>query len=317
MEADEASKQRRGKQASPLCCSRRTVTRSITRNRSNPSEEEAPKADSTNKTGARRRFLDKCKSTRVAAGMETNASKFPDEALGKEDADAEFCPLKFHGCSSSDAVQEIVCTFNEKKIDILKQLGLGGLQYLKRGYHNSRHLVFWLLKRMDVENMEIRLADGTRVKMTLDSVDKILGIRCTGTHMATNSSKVTKYVKIRLQERFGFDESKEFPDLDDLRKVLRRDYGQDMCQYDEETFMIAMSAFCCAYMFGPGKRAASVPADIWEFISFPKKLLNCNWGGYVLMVLQSSARAVQMNMRSNPNSILLGGCWLYLQVVRS
>ena len=104
--------------------------------------------------------------------------------------------------------------------------------------------------------------------------------------------------------------------MDDLRKVLRRDYGQDMCQYDEETFMIAMSAFCCAYMFGPGKRTASVPADIWEFISFPKKLLNCNWGGYVLMVLQSSARAVQMNMRSNPTSILLGGCWLYLQVVR-
>jgi len=33
------------------------------------------------------------------------------------------------------------------------------------------------------------------------------------------------------------------------------------------------------------------------------------------MVLQSSARAVQMNLRSNPTSIKLGGCWLYLQVI--
>jgi len=133
--------------------------------------------------------------------------------------------------------------------------------------------------------------------------------------MTISSTKVTKYVKLRLQERFGIEECKEFPDLDDLRKVLCREYGQDMSEYDEETFMIAMAALCCAYMFGPGKRTASVPNDIWDFITFPKNLLNCNWGGYVLMVLQSSARAVQMNMRSNPTSIKLGGCWLYLQVI--
>ena len=34
----------------------------------------------------------------------------------------------------------------------------------------------------------------------------------------------------------------------------------------------------------------------------------------MLSVLQSCARAVQLNMRSNPNSIKLGGCWLYLEV---
>jgi len=166
---------------------------------------------------------------------------------------------------------------------------------------------------MNIEKMQIKLADGSFVQMNRDSISRILGIRSTGAQINI-SSKVSQYVKVRLQEHFGTEESKDFPDLEDLQKVLCRNYSQGMSEYDEETFMIAMAGYCYAYMFGPAKRAASVPRDIWEFIAYPKKLLNCNWVGYVLAILQASARSVQLNVRSNPSSILLGGYWLYLQV---
>ena len=110
---------------------------------------------------------------------------------------------------------------------------------------------------MDVENMNIKLVDGSFVKMNFESVRRILGIRCTGAQMMISSSKVTEYVKVRLHERFGTEESK-----DDLRKVLCREYGNIMSEYDEETFMIAMAGYCCTYMFGPAKRSATVPRDI-------------------------------------------------------
>jgi len=233
------------------------------------------------------------------------------------DGSDDFCPAKFHGCSSSDAVQEVISSFGPKQLEILEKMGLGGLQHLKRGFHNSRHLVFWLLKQMDVQRMEIKLVDGSRVRMTLESVGKILGIRCSGRQVMISGSNGGGYVKQRLRERFGTDSSKEYPDLEDLRKVLFRQYAEDMSEYDEETFMIAVAGVCCAYMFGPPRRTTGVPKDIWEFLAYPKKLLDCNWGGYVLSVLQSCARAVQLNMRSNPNSIKLGGCWLYLEVCYS
>ena len=314
MEKGDPGRLRQRDHSSSGGAGRRAVTRSITRSGSRPEGEAAGNVDAKNIKGARNRLLDKLKTRCNDSEPPNSTSKYTASEEEDDGEEEDFCPFKFHGCSSSDAVQELVSTFNTKKLEILDKLGLSGLQYLKHGFHNSRHLVFWLLKRMDVENMNIKLVDGSFVKMNLESVRRILGIRCTGAQMMISSSKVTEYVKVRLHERFGTEESKDLPDLDDLRKVLCREYGNVMSEYDEETFMIAMAGYCCAYMFGPAKRSATVPRDIWNFIAYPKKLLNCNWGGYVLAVLQSSARAVQLNVRSNPSSIKLGGCWLYLQV---
>jgi len=53
-----------------------------------------------------------------------------------------FCPEKFHGCFSSDAVQDVISKFSEGQLNLVDRIGLGGLKYLKPGLHNSRHLVF-------------------------------------------------------------------------------------------------------------------------------------------------------------------------------
>lgn len=289
------------------------VTRSVTRKQCRPQGEEQE-----DKSKAQHTEFRKCLNRRLyrRGGNEETRATSSNGGGGTEsanDVSDDFCPAKFHGCSSSDAVQEIISSFGEKKLELLEKMGLGGLQYLKRGIHNSRHLVFWLLKRMDVHRMEIKLVDGSRIRMTLESVGKILGIRCRGKQVVMSSAKGTEYAKQRLRERFGTEDDKEYPDVDDLRKVLLREYGQSMTEFDEETFMIAIAGICCAYMFGPARRTAEVPRDIWEFLAHPRKLLDCNWGRYLLTVLQSSARAVQLNMRSNPTSIKLGRCWLYLE----
>jgi len=314
MEGKKRDSSIRSKQASPGGVQNRAVTRSITRGKAQASERESLKEANEEKKSARARLLDRLKSKKPTEHQQNSASKSCLDTDCEKDGLADFCPLKFHGCFSSDVVQDIISSFDAKKLEILGKVGLSGLQHLKRGLHNSRHLVFWLLKRLDVQRMQAKLADGSRVDMTLNSVERILGIRCTGRNINCNSTKVVEYVKQRLRERFGTCESKEFPDLADLRNVLCRHYVSGMSEYEEETFMIALAGLCCAYMFGPPSRTAAVPRDIWEFIGNPKNLLQCNWGGYVLSVLQACARTVQMNIRSNPTSIKLGGCWLYLEV---
>ena len=298
--------------SSPASVGRGAVTRSATRSRAIGIAGASGQGRGQPKS--RKRLYEKLKQKKPTDSSNVWASSTGGGDGCKTGEPLDFCPLKFHGCSSSDAVQEVISTFDSRKLSILDKVGLGGLQYLKLGFHNSRHLVFWMLKRTDVHSMTVKLGDGSCVSMSIGSVARILGIRCIGREIVTSSSKASEYVKCRLRERFGTDDSKEYPDLDDLRKVLYRQYGDDMSAHDEETFMIAIAGLCCAYLFGPPNRTAEVPRDIWQFIAYPNKLLDCNWGGYVPAVLQNCARTVQLNMRNNPNSIKLGGCWLYLQV---
>ena len=56
--------------------------------------------------------------------------------------------------------------------------------------------------------MNIKLVDGSFVKMNFESVRRILGIRCTGAQMMISSSKVTEYVKVRLHERLGLKKAR-------------------------------------------------------------------------------------------------------------
>ena len=305
---------RRAEKAVQGSIQRRAVTRSVTRNRNGGGDDQSVRPDKAGPKSARRRLIDKLNRNFSGLGENVCSSKFSADLGSKNDAETDFCPVKFHGSSSSDAVQDVVCTFCPRKIAILEKVGLGGLQYLKRGIHNSRHLVFWLLKRMDIQRMQLKLGDGSRVEMNLDSVERILGVRCRGSNISVSSGKVSEYVKQRLRQRFGLDETKEVPNLSDLRKVLHRKFINELSEYDEETFMISIAAYVCAYMFGPAMHIAMVPKDIWDFISNPVKLLNCNWGGYVLSTLQSCARTVQLNVLNNPSSIKLGGSWLYLEV---
>jgi len=163
--------------------------------------------------------------------------------------------------------------------------------------------------------MQINLPDGSKIDMDLESVKNVMGIRCTGQDIVCSEGKVSESAKLSLCGRFEHGGAEDLPELDDLRRAISYDYGHSMSKHDEDTFMIALSAFVCAYMFGPPRRTAGVPRDIWEFISNPVNLLNCNWGAYVLKVIQSCARTVQMNLSSNPTSIKLGGCWLYLELL--
>lgn len=184
--------------------------------------------------------------------------------------------------------------------------------------HHNRHLVFWLMKTLDHEGLRLRVSEDHYIDMNEQTPGRVLGIRSGGGKNLTRNPKVQLWTIIRLHELFGMPKGTKVPSLSDCERVLGSGYDEVLSKDDEDRFMVALAAVCCAYMFGPGVRQAKIPKDIWEFISNVENLRQCNWSEYVLKVIQECSTSVQMNVLkadTNPNSVKLGGCWLYLEVM--
>jgi len=117
---------RRAEKAVQGSIQRRAVTRSVTRNRNGGGDDQSVRPDKAGPKSARRRLIDKLNRNFSGLGENVCASKFSADLGSKNDAETDFCPVKFHGSSSSDAVQDVVCTFCPRKIAILEKVGLGG-----------------------------------------------------------------------------------------------------------------------------------------------------------------------------------------------
>jgi hypothetical protein len=179
--------------------------------------------------------------------------------------------------------------------------------------------VCFLLKQINPEAMSLILEKGDEIKLSNESVHRTLGVRCEGTDIYIGST-LSEEVKHKIHEIFSTPSVDDLPTMEDAKKILLKDYGEEMTTEEEAKFAAVLAAFICGYMFGPPARAAEVPKNILEFVSNPKNLMNCNWASYILRMIMLSARKVRTNLgvasgvENKPHSLLLGGCWLYLEV---
>ncbi|TVU34242.1 hypothetical protein EJB05_16073, partial [Eragrostis curvula] len=224
-------------------------------------------------------------------------------------------PGKLHGCFNSKVVSDVIDSFCDQKKEAMKLIGLHGLVSLKPLIIHSRRLVFWLMARMDVEGMRIRLGDGTFVNLDDESVHRILGVTTTGTAVKLSKEEISDEALARLCRLLSIDGPVRYPTLDDCKRVMEMEWGPDETEETKDSFLVALAAYCAAYMFGPSQRSASIPYDILEFISEPSNLKNCNWASYILVAIKAAACRVQRNVRKGQYSVFLGGCWLYLEIM--
>lgn len=220
---------------------------------------------------------------------------------GEPDDAALLLPTKFHGCFSSKHISDLVSDF-----------GLGGMNWLKSGLTYNRKFVYWLLARMDVKSMWLMLGNGSYIDLTKESVESVLGVSCTGESLSRLCHEVNEETLKDLRRWLQVQEG--MPSLDDAKQVVSQHWGDDLGLEKENKFAVAMTALCCGYMFGPRDRV-TIPRDIINVISSPENLRNFNWASYILHVISSAAQKVLSEMHKSRCSVLLGGCWLYLEVI--
>lgn len=228
----------------------------------------------------------------------------------------QFHPARFHGWNCSDAVSTLVATFGEKKLALMEKIGLGGLVHVKPVMAHSKSLLLWVYKRIDTAKMRVIMGDGRFMPLSAKSVERMLGIRGTGSAVEEEEDGVSNQLKLRLHKMFGTADAGKLPCVGELQQVLLKDYSNEMSAEDEGRFSIALAAFCCAHMLGANSRGAVIPKNIWKFISSTDNLERCNWGEYVVRCVVRSAKEVQKHLQQDnaPFSVKLGGCWLYLEV---
>ncbi|CAN6198284.1 unnamed protein product [Urochloa humidicola] len=226
-----------------------------------------------------------------------------------------YLPKKFHGSFSSKRVGQLISKLNEEKKEIVRSIGLGGLLEMRPKMHHSRHLIFWLVKHLDVQQMRLCIPGRPKIALTDQSVERILGIRSAGIPLTDGGRVLNKEVRTQLSKAFRTEDTTVLPTVEDAKKVLVRRYKNRMTDAQRGTFAMAMAAYCCAHMLGPEDRSAKVPNGVWHFISDPGLLRHCNWAAYVLSVIKRNALQIQSNLFLHPKSIRLGGCWLYLEIL--
>jgi hypothetical protein len=123
----------------------------------------------------------------------------------------------FHGCFSTDHVQEVIATFCEKKLSILERIGLGSLTYLKPGMKHSRGLVCSLLKQIEPDRMCLILEKGGEIKLSNESVHRILGVRCEGNDINIGSA-LSEELKKQIHEIFSTPFVENLPTMEDAKK---------------------------------------------------------------------------------------------------
>jgi hypothetical protein len=165
--------------------------------------------------------------------------------------------------------------------------------------------------------MFVDLGNGNKIILTIESVVKCMGIRGTGIDLEEDDLQLEASVREKLSTIFETCGPKQLPSTSDLHRVLVRDYGMEMSKEEEDKFVVALVAYCCAHVLAPTDRAAVVPRNIWKFVSDAHKVRCCNWAKYILRVIASNAAELQRNIRLRPapHTIRLAGCWLYLEVI--
>lgn len=171
-----------------------------------------------------------------------------------------------------------------------------------------------MLARLDIRNMRIKLGDSTFVELTESTVEMTLGVHSGGEEMDISSELVSSETLTQLRRWLCVDDG--IPTLEDAKAAVTREWPKVVGEEEENCFTVIMATLCCGYMFGPWERVSTIPVEIMEAISNSANVRSCNWGSYVLHVIKVAAQKVQCELQKAryPSSVLLGGCWLYLQV---
>ncbi|KAL6614610.1 hypothetical protein ACP70R_036880 [Stipagrostis hirtigluma subsp. patula] len=188
----------------------------------------------------------------------------------------------YHGCLNSSVVKQLISAFDEKKLELLRMLGLQALEHIPIGMRHDRNLVCWILNRIDVNTMSLELGDGSRVGVVLDqpSVSRVLGVRSHGVPFQYGEKEVPEDVARRLRKYLGCDRIAGLPSLADAKRVLERKYDKEMTDDEKDSFL---------------------------------NLKKCNRATYILQVIASCATKVQRSVQKDEASTLIGGCWLFLE----
>jgi hypothetical protein len=218
--------------------------------------------------------------------------------------------------SSVKRVASVISKFTEKKRELVKSIGFGGLLELNQINKVSRRFTIWLLSRLDPENRTIEVDGEIQVEMVDFDVHRILGIPCGPHPVAPMKTDDAKAKKMFLMQLIGAN-ANETNSLLAAGRVVAMEYGENMDQKQCDNFKVAFVIFVIGHLLAPISKNNVVNSSFWGALIVPDNISRYNWCEYVLDHLVEAAVKVQTDIRSKKKISNITGCSILLQVRNS
>lgn len=210
-------------------------------------------------------------------------------------------------------IHEVIARFDERKRDLVKSIGFGGM--LKFPFHTqvNRRLAVWLMTKVDEGRQRIYIDTCRCFTFCREDVHMVFGIPASGkrvvqTDGARSDSRVD-YVRCFL----GL-QRKDAKCVKAARDILDRQYSTPMQPNEEASFKVAFVVFVMAMLFTPSARHDYSNIEFWPALGNPNEIGTYDWSSYVLYRLLVASMRLKNDIKKKIRSPLLSGCTFFLQV---
>jgi hypothetical protein len=203
--------------------------------------------------------------------------------------------------------------FNEKKRELVRSIGLGGLLELHEMSKVNRVFSHWLVSSTNWENGIITAGEHIKIKIVSEDIEKIIGIPARGRDVLASAIKEEDKVAF-LEKHFSFLGS-ENSMVETAETIIQKDLPPDMSKKDADHFKIAFVVFIMGRFLAPTTIFCHGNYNFWHAILNTDEIKDYNWSEYVLSCLLDSARVVYFGNFLKKPVVTLTGCPILLQVI--
>ncbi|TVU05969.1 hypothetical protein EJB05_49155 [Eragrostis curvula] len=206
------------------------------------------------------------------------------------------------------SVHDSVARFDERKRNLVKQIGFGGFLYFPPLKSFDRKFSVWLMTKVEEMAPALVIDDERTLRFSKEDVGKVFGIPSCGRRVVDRRSG-------RKERKVALD--KNFPQrsIKAVQEVVDCDYGPFMTKDQEDTFKVSFVVFVMSCVLVPCVKHDYVTAEYWDALVHPEDIKKFDWAAYVLRRLLDAVFKLKSDLERKIRVINLTGCSLFLQVL--
>ncbi|CAL5051405.1 unnamed protein product [Urochloa decumbens] len=273
----------------------------------------------------RRRRTAKCRSILdVSVGVLAAEGRAPEACSQRIDAHSAGWDVsganrevEVVGVSSRSSfchLHDVIQGFSDKKRELVRETGFGGLLQFPAIRQVDRRFVVWLMCRVDSVASSLVLRNDVTIKFGNVDVNRVFGIPCAGKKVPENGRARKDVIARVMKDYFGIEDSKN-RSIKVLQEVLERDVGGGICDTDCVAFKVAFVIYAMATMLSPTGRFDYASVDYWGALDDPNEIGSYDWAGFVVSKLLAACAKMKSDLRLSSKVPNITGCSLFLQVL--
>ncbi|CAL4921183.1 unnamed protein product [Urochloa decumbens] len=216
-------------------------------------------------------------------------------------------------CSFS-RLYDVIGRLSERKKELVREIGFGGLLYFPAIRQVDRRFVVWLMCRVDALAQTLVVGDNIRVKFVKEDVERVFGIPCGGKMVGAIGKAKKMAVGKLISDMVGIDYSK-CRSIRSLEGIIDREYGDAMSDRDAAVFKIAFVIYVMSTMLSPGCRFDYAGVEYWDCLHDVADIGSYDWCDYVVRKVIDAVVKMKNDLNATGRVPNICGCTLFLQVL--